>query len=164
MYSSDSTLGRLINDVGSNTLCRLQRATEKLCTIHSKIGTLIRFAFSARGGINATKGLHSNEPSTGVLFFAWRGNVCQTSLGLPWISHLHEASSMQDFTFSDVELWFRDRSGLVEASKGAGCNTSNKYLLVYGDTAYHNHEGYSLQEVWNMCYTFVVLTVGKSSL
>lgn len=43
-----STLGQLTNDVGSNTPCRLRRAIEKLSTIHSHVGILIRFAFSAR--------------------------------------------------------------------------------------------------------------------
>lgn len=32
----------------SNKPCRLQRAIEKLCTIHFQVGTLIRFAYSAR--------------------------------------------------------------------------------------------------------------------
>ena len=44
-----STLGQLTNNVGStNEPCRLQRAIGKLCTIHFQVGTLIRFAFSAR--------------------------------------------------------------------------------------------------------------------
>ena len=44
-----STLGQLTNNVGStNEPCRLQRAIDKLCTIHFQVGTLIRFAFSAR--------------------------------------------------------------------------------------------------------------------
>ena len=43
-----STRGQLTNDVESNTPCRLRRALEKLCTFHFHLGTLLRFAFSAR--------------------------------------------------------------------------------------------------------------------
>ena len=44
-----STLGQLTNNVGStNEPCPLQRAIDKLCTIHFQVGILIRFAFSAR--------------------------------------------------------------------------------------------------------------------
>lgn len=44
-----STLGHLTNNVGSsNKPCRLQRAIEKLGNIHFQVGTLVRFAFSAR--------------------------------------------------------------------------------------------------------------------
>lgn len=42
-------LGHLTNNVGSSNIpCSLQRAVEKLCTIHNQVGILIRFAFSAR--------------------------------------------------------------------------------------------------------------------
>ena len=44
-----STLGHLTNNVGSSNIpCSLQRAVEKLCTIHNQVGILIRFAFCAR--------------------------------------------------------------------------------------------------------------------
>ena len=43
-----STLGQLTNNVGSKKPCRLQRAVEKLCTIHFQVNTLIRFACSRR--------------------------------------------------------------------------------------------------------------------
>lgn len=44
-----STLDQLTHSIGSsNEPCRLQRAIEKLCTIHFHVGTLVRFAYSAR--------------------------------------------------------------------------------------------------------------------
>ena len=44
-----STLCHLTKNVGSSNIpCRLQKAVEKLCTIHFQVDTLIRFAFSSR--------------------------------------------------------------------------------------------------------------------